>query len=318
MNDLTTAKKELFDSLGDLFKSYLNLMKLWFKGTLTKEGFDLEATKFMKPDQIKLHNKFLLSLFLKCHSLSGAVKKDDAKADVKPKSIKPKAKKFKATKIGYDQKFIPMNHADFVGSQAKPITNPEFQSKIVNVSFAPNEGSLPDHFNAHLRIFVSTWETGLDGVTDEAVRLVNLSIRSFVKNVLTSVLSYKSSCQTKDSGRFKYGIGSEAINPYLKNSLQDKYDATETTTFSTDNGDLEADLCPTVDIAEQQAMFRVACSSQRTLENMTLEPVSLWHLYHALKFYKNCIPSHTVYATSMERITTLLCHDGDLESKQAH
>ena len=53
---------------------YLSLLKSWFRGVIDKDGFDFEAEKMLDPVQFKLHNRFIVCLFMKCHTLSGKEK----------------------------------------------------------------------------------------------------------------------------------------------------------------------------------------------------------------------------------------------------
>jgi hypothetical protein len=50
-------------------------------------------------------------------------------------------------------------------------------TKLSKVSYCQRESSLPDHFMSHLRVFVISWEMGLDGVQDNAVKLCNAALR---------------------------------------------------------------------------------------------------------------------------------------------
>lgn len=88
---------------------------------------------------------------------------------------------------------------------------------MIKLTFCTNEGGLPDNFATSLRIFVNVWESGLNGMDDEVVKLINLSIRDFVKNILTAVLTFRSSHKTTPDG-FRYDFGSCHMNPLQLNT----------------------------------------------------------------------------------------------------
>lgn len=68
-------------------------------------------------------------------------------------------------------------------------------SKLSKVTYCRRESSLPDHFMSHLRIFVVSWEMGLDGVQDNAVKLCNAALR--VRKLIYSVMIFNSFFQLK-------------------------------------------------------------------------------------------------------------------------
>lgn len=240
--------------------------------------------------------------------------KPEAKAGTETKSKAPKSKKKKAkvAKVSHEHRFIPVNPSNYIQTPLKAVTEPDFQPTLIKLTFCSGEGSLPDNFAAHLRMFVCVWESGLDSMADDAVKLLNLAIRDFVKNILTSVLTFKSTYKTRDNGRFKYAIGAPTVNPFLRNShpltkyLQDPF-----STDTNENGEQAPDIPLPRDLAEHEAMFEVACSSGKRKENFESceTPVNLWHLFHALRTYKSCISSQTVYSVNMERIMMRLSHE---------
>jgi transcriptional adapter 1 len=237
--------------------------------------------------------------------------KTEAIKEAKPKPVKPK-KKAKVAKANFDHRYIPVDYHDYITCPAKNTTDPDFQPTLIKLTFCAGEGSLPDNFAAHLRMFVGVWESGLDGMADDAVKLMNLAIRDFMKNVLTSVLSFKSSYRTRENGRFKYAIGVPPMNPFIRNaSALTQFPGESCASYTTESGEQTAEGTTSKDLAEQEAMFDVACSSTKRYGDSSEEPVTLWHLLHALKLDKSCIPSHTVYSLGMERIMTHIWHEDD-------
>lgn len=74
-NPLVVAKQNLCSVLSPSdWKSYLGLLKQWFKRIITKETFDAEARKLCASDRrcLQRHNDFLLAVFSTCQSLSNA------------------------------------------------------------------------------------------------------------------------------------------------------------------------------------------------------------------------------------------------------
>lgn len=71
-SQLVKAKQNLATTLGPTeWKSYLSLMKQWFKRIISKETFDLEARKMCADRRaIQAHNELLLALFSTCQSLA--------------------------------------------------------------------------------------------------------------------------------------------------------------------------------------------------------------------------------------------------------
>ena len=99
-------------------------------------------------------------------------------AEVKPKPIvKPLKKKLKSLKqkLSLEYRFEGSPTTDFNYLTAiKPFDDCQ---KLSKVSYCSRETLLPDHFMSHLRVFVICWESGLDGVQDNAVKLCNTALR---------------------------------------------------------------------------------------------------------------------------------------------
>ena len=212
-------------------------------------------------------------------------------------------------------------------------------NSVIKLTFCTSEGGLPDNFAATLRIFVNVWESGLNGMDDDAVKLINLSIRDFVKNILTAVLTYRSSHKTTSDG-FRYGFGSPSANPLQLNtypsissssSFSDSVNRSANIgLFNYSSDSLTSSIIHHPNLLEQDALHQVAVcdgnrswirnqESEETREDFQIreecwkgrreESINLWHLFHALKKNRNCISSNSIYATNMTRIITRLNHD---------
>lgn len=277
---------------------------MWFKLNLTKLEFDTEARKLLSKSAITYHNKFLVSLFSRCQSLSSKTSVTvDAINQEEPKRKKQKVKskpKEKLKPISMDNR-LTYQQPNFNELSRNNLNLLNGKRKIM---FCSNEGTLPDYFMSNLRLFVNVWEFGMDGITDDSINLVNLAIRDFIKNIVLSILTFKSDFRTCENERFKYGFGTGSLNPFLINSSTFQMDrsAESNATVINENGDLEPSLPSNKDYALQNALLQVACS-------MCPKPakrINLWHLYYSLKNDPTCIPTHSIKATNIERIQTRL------------
>lgn len=271
-----------------------------------------------------------------------------------------KAKKAKVSSLGSTRSFDRTSSPSEFLIPVPLISSSDFPSKIINttsngtnkhengnnnnvirLTFCTSEGGLPDNFAATLRIFVNVWESGLNGMDDEVVKLINLSIRDFVKNILTAVLTSRSSHKTTCDG-FRYDFGSTSVNPlqlntYPLNGLSSFSEpanrSANMSLFNYSSDSLTSSIIHHPDLLEQDALHQVAanegaCTLKRSrdvIDKLELEEdsqirkecwsgrrgesINLWNLFHALKTYRNCISSNSIYATNMTRIMARLNHD---------
>jgi transcriptional adapter 1 len=144
-------------------------------------------------------------------------------------------------------------------------------------------------------MFVVTWESGLDSLSDDSVTLINLAVRDFIKNVMTSIISFKRGFQTTHSG-FKHFFGTSLFDPLLANSREV----------------VEAEddfvMMDSFDDSEQKAVMLTACTREEDLNDR--KPLSLWDTFYALRKYRQTIPSHSLYSINLARIMTRL-HDSE-------
>ena len=298
MEDLIESKKQLYSSLGDEFKKYLQLLKLWFKGDLDKNSFDEEAIKILSRDQIKLHNKFLISLLSKCHSL---VKTDNKGIKGSTNQVTKKAQ----NGLHDMRRFRPVSPSEYLESglpkdccMEKVI---EYRKSLLSVTSCLGDSLLPDNFATHLRMFVLTWESGLDSLTDDSVTLINIAVREFVKNVITSVITFKKGCQTTESD-VKHSFES-SLDPLVLKS-EEIFDEEDY-----DYNDMHIMNKPVVDDVDHKEVMTAFTSSEEDRK-----PLSLWDLFYALRKYQHCIPSHAIYSINLTRIMTNLEDSEDDES----
>ena len=218
--------------------------------------------------------------------------------------------------VSYDQRFQPVSPSEFLrpiqsaSGETKDAAEAKYYDALAKMTVCSGDALLPDNFAAHLRMFVIVWETGLDDMRDEAVQLLNLAIRDFMKNVITSLLAFSSSFRTQDKGRFKCQFGAPLLNPLLVNSnALNRFPVDASKTFVDERtGEQLPELIPEQEVMERDAMFQVACAGTSSTEK---QPLTLWHLFHALKKYPHCVPSHTLYSVNMTRILNALYFDSD-------
>ena len=290
---------------------------MWFKMNLTKLEFDTEARKLLNKNAITYHNKFLVSLFSRCQSLSS---KSSLSIDLINQE-EPKRKKQKVNtnnnRSKLSKQLIENKQQLIISDHSRLAQNHNFNELNKNnlnllngkrkIMFCTNEAILPDYFMSNLRLFVNVWEFGMDGITDDSINLVNLAIRDFIKNILLSILTFKSTFQTCENNKFKYGFGTGTLNPFLINSSTFKMDRLpeSNATAINENGDLEPALPFNKDYALQNALVQVACSLNPLLTKSNRQrnqKINLWHLYYSLKNDPTCILAHSIKSTNIERI----------------
>ncbi|XP_033732728.1 transcriptional adapter 1-like [Pecten maximus] len=311
--DLNAAKKNLQESLGDHMKIYLQNLKSWFKQKISKEDFDLEARRLLSDDAVHLHNEFLLAIIARCQTLtSSLVPKESSllgkSASDQSKQSKPPRQKFRkrppSSRSTFQQRFVPAN----------PVAHaPEVNFKgAEDIVFAARELSLPDITMVHGRMLVCAWESGLEDVSDMAVRLVMQSIENQLKNLISLVLSQRSGYKLREK-KFRFAVGTQVKNPYLRhaNLIEDENTESEATMISQTGNHIPSRKSP-LEIGEGAAAEQLASANQPAYKG----PVSLFDLIQSLQLYKSAIPSHTVYSVAMERVIHRLWHPSHEEINQ--
>lgn len=291
---------------------------MWFKMNLTKLEFDTEARKLLDKNAISYHNKFLVSLFFRCQTLSSRLTNDDLinqsdEPKRKKAKIKSKLKEPNRSAILDNRQFLSLtNQNQFNFNELSKNNLNLLNGKKRNIMFCANEGLLPDYFMSNLRLFVNVWEFGMDGITDDSINLINLAIRDFIKNIIHSILAFKSDFKTCENEKFKYAFGTGSLNPFLTNSSTFQMDKSieSNATVINENGDLEPTLPYTKDFAIQNALVQVACSMCPKMN----QKINLWHLYYSIRNDPTCIPAHSIKTTNIERIQMKLFDDNPIHN----
>lgn len=297
--DLSLAKKNLSDVLGDDMTNYLSHLKAWFRQKISKEEFDMEARKFFKSDKVHLHNEFLLAIISKCQSLSASLIPTSPPLLSPRRSTESRHRRRPAAKRStFQQRFDPVNpvtcavHATYKGAE--------------EIVFASRELSLPDISMVHGRLLVSAWECGLRDVSDNAVKLVMQSVEQQLKNIISHVISRRNGYKLREK-RFKFAMGTDVANPYTrhKHMFHDMSVESEATIISEKGSHIPSTKLP--------ADYGVGYSAEQISRAVAVPqynrgPITLYNLLEGLQIYKNAIPSHSVYAPAIERIIHKLWH----------
>ncbi|CAH3023025.1 unnamed protein product [Porites evermanni] len=215
--DLTVARRQLGEALGDFSQTYWNNMKLWYKQKISKEEFDTQAKKCLGNDNIHFHNDFLLAILAKCQALGATPAshpRTPQKLAPKPQLIKKgKIKKpKKVLKANFEQRFTPCDPL-----QGAPELSLKELSEESEIGLCTYDMMLPDTATIYGRLFLGAWDAGLDNVADDTVSLMLHATEHLVKDILTVCCSTRSSFRLKD-GHFRYAIGSTYPRLHLRNS----------------------------------------------------------------------------------------------------
>ncbi|KAK6194707.1 hypothetical protein SNE40_000290 [Patella caerulea] len=312
--DLNVARKNLEEALGDTISLYFQNLKNWFKQKISKEDFDLESRKLFKSEEVHLHNEFLLAILSRCQMLgSTLIPKDPT---IKPvhsggSKLLKKGKLKRRLPDGrgdYIQRFSPVNATAYI-----PVASIRSTDDELRLSFVARECLLPDESMVHGRMLVSAWETGLQEVNETAVKVIVQAVETELKNILSSVLSRRSGYKLREN-KFKFAMGSDVINPYLRHSnLLHDYSMDEETTKLSTTGNQIPCLKPPLDIGEAGAAQQLSAITKTPSDK---GHVTLYDLLDALQLNRNTIPSHSVYAPTIERIIHKLWHPSHEELDQ--
>ncbi|KAJ8378490.1 hypothetical protein AAFF_G00239540 [Aldrovandia affinis] len=318
VSELEVAKKNLTEAIGDNVKQYWANLKLWFKQKISKEEFDIEARRLLAQDNVHVHNDFLLAILTRCQIIvstpegAGSLQWAGGSAS---KPGKPKGKKkFSSVRQKFDHRFQPQNPL----SAAQPFSPREAGlGEEEELRLSAHTLLLPTRGQLEARTMVTAFELGLDNVTEDAVSMLVHAVEHHWGHYPIELISVRrpTACVTDFS---PYAFGSDITpQPYLKNSVAAYQAVTECPPPS---ASLPAGPPPQVspDEAEQQAALLLACCGHSL--PAPLPPISIADLLEALQVHRRAVPSHTVYALSIERILARLWHPSheELEQDQVH
>lgn len=312
---LSFARKELSDVLGDDMRIYLQILQSWFKLKVTREDFDHQARKLLSKDTVHLHNQFLLALLSKCHLLLPAIGSAEISSSHSSHSSARKKEKLKNKRKlpnsikANNQTFVPVNPM----LQAPQVGLMISEQDEKNVSFCSRDMVLPDMAMIHGRLLVTAWDLGLEEVEEDAVKLLIAAVEIQLKNILTAVLSKKQGFKLREK-RFKYSIGQPMPQTHIRNSLKlvkDREEA-EAVSFSKKGVHMPT-IKSSVETGQRDASTYLACAGEAApFRHM----VTLDDVFHTLQAHRSVIPSHAVYASNMERIINKVHHPSNEELEQ--
>ncbi|KPJ20406.1 Transcriptional adapter 1 [Papilio machaon] len=295
---LNVSRRKLNEVLGEKSTKYFNHMKQWFRMKLTKEEFDAEARALLTIDQVHYHNEFLLALLNK---VEGLAETSMTIAQEKANSQHRNSRRHKRnSRTSERSNFEPVDLLEYLPSNSPPGAGSD------GVKYATQEIFLPDHALVVGRFMLAAWELGLEGADDEAADLIVVAVQHFLKNIISAVISQRKGYKTRNK-HFKYDIGGDMPNMWLRNSNKLYDPQSEGRVGLDDSNDVLGPRCPpTIDEVEQSAVLEIACSSANSQPNE--DRLTLDELYHTLLTHKNIIACHSVYAVNMERIAVMLNH----------
>ncbi|XP_078384269.1 transcriptional adapter 1-like isoform X2 [Oculina patagonica] len=314
--DLSVARRQLGEALGDNSQTYWNNMKLWYKQKISKEEFDAQAKKCLGNDNLHFHNDFLLAILAKCQALGSTPAshpRTPQKLPPKPQLIKKgKIKKQKKVlKANFEQRFTPYDPLQ--NSPQLVFTELSEDSEFGLCSY---DMMLPDSATIYGRLFLGAWDAGLDNVADDTVNLMLHATEYLVKDILAVCCSMRSTFRLKD-GHFRYAMGGTYPRMHLRNSTSPWPPGSERSLGCVNGSSSSGNSGRTLEQAEAEAAVTVASSDSR---GATKPPMSLMDLRDALQVHRRVIPSHTVYSANIERTLADMSHPShdELEQNQLH
>ncbi|XP_054748222.1 transcriptional adapter 1-like [Lytechinus pictus] len=312
--ELKQARKKLEEALGDNLPAYWTVMKQWYRQKVDKDEFDNEAIRLLTERNVHLHNEFMVAIFTKCQTANFILDSNAGKgatSAVTPPTPAPSkvAKKTKSTKkkkavvrATFENRFMPSDPMQYLPIEvSKPVANDK-------VDFCTKAACLPDAEMLHGRVFVTTWEWGLEGVTDSTVPLILHAIQHTLKSIISAMLSRQSAYEVRD-GCFKHANGQyfTETTPQAK-ERENKADIQSSTDSPSSN--IVSKLG--VDEVEQKAVYRLATGGMAPM-NKTL---TLEDLLDAMLVNGRLLASHTVSSLAIERVLCSLWHPDQYQLDQ--
>ncbi|KAK7580643.1 hypothetical protein V9T40_001272 [Parthenolecanium corni] len=258
---------------------------------ITKEEYDDELRTFLTPGQIRFHNKFILSVLSKCSS------------NVLPSSpfilseldLEPEPKRLKLEGLAPLFKNLPPldphNHLEQV--VPKTLSEELISKGLLNF--------LPDHDVVHARMMLHAWERDLEGVEDDACKLIIESTYTFARNLLTATISRRSGFKIKDQ-HLVHSHGLPVANPWLRNAAKYDFNNRCEPTEIIDQDDFLhiPKMKPSLNEAEESIALELALSSRNT-QILRCRPISVDDIIDTLMVYPNLIPRYLMYSVNTER-----------------
>uniref|UniRef100_U5EZP9 Putative transcriptional adaptor 1-2 n=1 Tax=Corethrella appendiculata TaxID=1370023 RepID=U5EZP9_9DIPT len=324
-----SAKQALAYALGDKFQKYLVNMKMWFRKKYSKEEFDSECRKLFTPDQMHLHNKFLLAILNKIdvalppttiseYNMSGNQctsnndnsysssdygnnsygKVNSGTGDFVGGSSGSSSKKRKRNSRSNTDcaTFKPAEVQDYIPTEIN-YDNLINQNNMPTIRYAAQELFLPDLGLVMGRLMVAAWEVGLINIEESAAELIANSVQTLLKNILSEVIMKKKNYRTTADGNYFYDVGHPISHPFTRNSV---------TRQRVDDEPIELDKeITTVNLTRTVNNDLLFLSSCQELYPTPKNRITTYDVYKTL-LNRKIIPSHSVYSMNIEKISSLL------------
>lgn len=276
MSDLDIAKKRLAETLKDGAPKYWELMRNWCKRKIAKEEFDTKARVLLGDGNIQLHNEFLFAILVKCQLGIHTDSRMTWGTSHMPRTP-GRSKQMNLEMLPAAMPYGAMDTFQYHTPLSAQLPGRDLDTILL----CSHEMLLPDHSTLHTRMLLGAWECGLEGVTEEAARLLDLALQCYLKNVITTCIAQCNSWRLKE-GCFRHAFGKGVVSGSQGGR---SHDVTEM--------ELEG----------------------RSMQSYSV-PITLFHVRDALLMNRSSLPVHTIYACNMERILGGMWHPSQEEEEQ--
>ncbi|XP_058123789.1 transcriptional adapter 1-like [Anopheles ziemanni] len=296
-NEVQMAKQALMQTLGDKWAMYLTNMKLWFRKKHSREEFDIECRKLFSPDQLHLHNRFLLAILNKIDAVAPPQSSNDGRSAKKRK----RSSKSSSDRATFELVSLHEYISREIGPDPEPAssqgTMAGIGSSVSTMRYAAQELFLPDNGLVLGRLLVGAWEHGLSSADDAAVEMIVNSVQVLLKNILSAIITSRKHYRITANGTFYYDVGCELKHPFVRNTI---------TKAKIDDEPMDLDKEITTVCHQKpppgESTFLASCGQ---LYPTISRKINAFELYKALQD-RNLISSHSVYSMNIERISSQL------------
>ena len=183
--ELERVKTLLCDALRDKTPQYWDLMKSWYKQKIPKDEFDKKAKVLLGETGIQLHNDFLFSILVKCHTLShndvnvqSSVLTKNASSIQLGSERGMKRHKLDPTPSKNITPFGAFNESRYMQPQQAIMCGQDLD----RILLCSHELLLPDLPTLHTRMLLLAWECGLDGATEDSALYMSRAVEVHMYN----------------------------------------------------------------------------------------------------------------------------------------
>uniref|UniRef100_A0AAG5CTV1 Transcriptional adapter 1-like protein n=1 Tax=Anopheles atroparvus TaxID=41427 RepID=A0AAG5CTV1_ANOAO len=324
--DVQTAKQALMQALGEKWTMYLTNMKLWFRKKHSKEEFDLECRKLFNPDQLHLHNRFLLAMLNKIDAVAppqssanhydgtqmtgfsdtyGGLNDDSLSAmqqnDGRSAKKRKRSSKSSSDRATFELVSLHEYISREIGADQEPASSQSGLSGIgashSTMRYAAQELFLPDNGLVLGRLLVGAWENGLSSADDAAVELIVNSVQVLLKNILSAIITARKHYRITANGTFYYDVGSELKHPFVRNTVT-------RAKIDDEPMDLDKEITTVCHLKPPpgESTFLASCGQSYPTVSRKINALELYRVLQD----RNLISSHSVHSMNIERISSQL------------